>query len=210
MLRAEHFELKSHIVWSRLSLTVVGVLFVVIGTLLPYEQFVDAQAKLPLWVHSQNDWLGYPILSLTHDPGLVIAIAAFLTVVLEVRAQWQFMEIQRGNDEWKPGSLGLEFAAVMMMALVALLSWPFRGQDFAINSHGVLLHGQGVGTVHTIALQVVVFRGFGGVVSFIGIALLFFALYLQAVALWRIRPGTQTGQGLRVMETIKETQNTQY
>jgi hypothetical protein len=208
MMRAELHELKGDVVWSRFALAVIGAVVVVIGTLIPYQQLVYAQTKLPIWVQNQSDWSGHPLLSLAHDPGFVIAIVAVFTVVFEARAQWSFREAQRGFDEWNPGSLGLGFMSVIVMTLLVLFSWPLRGQGFAQTSQGVLLQGQGVGSAHDIVAQLVVLRGPGAVVSFVGIALLFYAIALQAVALWRTRPRVQTGEGVRTVAATSDVLNT--
>ena len=196
-MRAELYELKSDVFSSRVALAVAGAVVAVTGTLLPYVQLVYAQAKLPVAVESQTDWRGYPLLSLTHDPGFVIAIAAFLAVIFEVRAQWRFTQIQKGFVEWTAGGIGLEFMTVTVMALLALFSWPLRGQGFAANNQGVVLQGQAVGSAHAVSAQLLVLRRPGAVVSFVGIALLFYAIVVQAVALWRIRPRMQAGGGDR-------------
>jgi hypothetical protein len=208
MMRAELHELKGDVVWSRFALAVIGAVVVVIGTLIPYQQLVYAQTKLPIWVQNQSDWSGHPLLSLAHDPGFVIAIVAVFTVVFEARAQWSFREAQRGFDEWNPGSLGLGFMSVIVMTLLVLFSWPLRGQGFAQTSQGVLLQGRGVGSAHDIVAQLVVLRGPGAVLSFVGIALLFYAIALQAVALWRARLRVQTGEGVRTVAATSDVLNT--
>ena len=196
-MRAELYELKRDAVSSRVALTVVGAVVVVTGTLLSYVQLVYVQVNLPVSVESQTDWRGYPLLSLTHDPGFVIAIAAFLAVIFEVRAQWRFTQIQKGFLEWTAGGIGLEFMTVTVMVLLLLFSWPLRGQGFAANSQGVVLPGHEVGSSHAISVQLLVLRGPGAVVSFVGIALLFYAIVLQSVALWHIRPRMQAREGDR-------------
>jgi hypothetical protein len=195
IVRAELYELKSDVVSSRVALTVVGAVVVVSGTLMSYVQLVYAQAKLPVVIESQTDWRGYPLLSLTHDPGFVIAIVAILAVVFEVRAQWLFTQIQKGFLEWTAGGVCLEFMTVTVIASLVLFSWPLRGQGFAANNQGVVLHGHAVGSAHAISAQLLVLRGPGAVVSFVGIALLFYAIVLQVVALWQVRPRTRAGDG---------------
>jgi hypothetical protein len=197
MIRVELDELKSDIVWPRFALTVIGAVVVLVGTLLPYDQLVFAQAKLPISVQNHPDWSGPFHFSLTHYPGLVITIVAFLTVVFEVRAQQWFAQTLKGFRQWKLGFLGLEFMTVIVMALLVLFSWPITGQGFAINGQGLLLAGQGVGSAQAISGQLVVLRGPGAIVSFIGIALCLYAIFLQAVAFWRIRPRIHSGEGVR-------------
>jgi hypothetical protein len=118
------------------------------------------------------------------------------------------METQRGFLEWRPGSLVVEFMTVTVMALLLLFSWPLSGQGFVLNGQGVLLHGHGAESAHAISAELVVLRGPGAVVSFVGIALLFYAFSLQAVALWRIRPTRHEGEHVRTVATTSDALNT--
>jgi hypothetical protein len=201
-MRAGLDELISDIIWPHFALTVIGAIVVVAGTLLPYDQLVFAQAKLPISVQNHTDWSGPFRLSLTHYPGLVITIAALLTVVFEARVQQRFAETQRGFRQWKLGFLGLEFMTVIAMALLVLFSWPVTGQGFAVDGQGLPIGGQGVGSAHAISNQLVVLRGPGAIMSFIGIALCLYEISRQAAAFWRIRLPIHSGEHVRTVVKI--------
>lgn len=172
----------------RFAQIVMGAALVVGGTLLPFAQSVfNPGLGLPLFEQEQNDWTMrfqfgfFSLRTLTHYPGLIIAIVACLTIVLDVRVQCRSAEIRRNDRSWGLTVLAPELVAVIAMALLVLFSWPVTGQSFE-------MHSQGISSGNSITSQLVVLRGPGAVVSFLGIAMCLFVLTAHLVDLWAFRP----------------------
>jgi hypothetical protein len=178
----------SDVAWPRVALTAIGAVVVIGGTLLPFAQQVyQSSPQNPLVVWNQSDWTFwfpfgfFSLHTLTNFPGLVIAIVAVVVVILEFGVQHSVAKIQRRERSWGFDVLAVQFVAVMVIALLVLISWPVTGQGFAVNS-------QGVTSTNLIHSQLVILRGPGGVVSFVGVTVCLYVIAAHGVTLWRLRP----------------------
>lgn len=172
--------------WPRFALTAIGALVVIGGTLLPFAQQVYQSPNSPLTVWNQSDWTWwfpfgfFSLHTLTYFPGPVIAILALVVTILEFGVQHRIAEIKRRERGLEFGILALQFVAVIAIALLVLLSWPVIGQGFAVDRLGVT-------STNSINAQLVILRGPGGVVSFVGVALFLYVIATHAVSIWRLR-----------------------
>lgn len=195
MIQAEASARRSDIMES--SLILAGTAIVVGGTLLPFTQSVfDADSRVRLFVTERNDWTFrfpfgfFSFHTLTHYPGLVIAIIACFTIIFEARVQRQSAAIRLSDRRWGMSILVPEMVAILAMALLVLLSWPVTGQGFAVNR-------QGFASTNSVASQMVILRGPGAVVSFIGIAMCLYVLLARAASLWALRTRTSTSERVK-------------